>query len=289
MSGAVLPGFDELLSRLELTPEQQARASSSQEHLRSILDGKFMLDRKPVLIGSYARHTQIRTERDIDLLVVLADDPHWKTYQYRSASLVRDLRKMIKKSYPKTKLSHDEVAVVMEMDVLNFDVVPAFASADYFVVPNGDRGWQATNPLHHIELMQERNKKDARLKPLVKILKYWNKRNDSRFRSLHLEMAAERIWRGRTIPDYPGAIAMTLTYLRSLLDHQPFPDPWPQGGRLDGYFGLFGRGSAKDLAAKDGRTAVRAEALRLSGREAAALSCWQTVFAGEFPVVNSPE
>lgn len=246
-----------------------------------------MLDRKPILMGSYARHTQIRTERDIDLLVVLADDPHWKTYQYRSASLVRDLRKAIKKSYPKTKLSHDEIAVVMEMDVLNFDVVPAFASVDHFVVPNGDGGWQVTNPLHHIALMQDRNKKDGRLKPLVKLLKYWNKRNDSRFRSLHLEMAAERIWRDRAIPDYAGAVAMSLTYLRSLLDFQPFPDPWPDGARLDGYFGIFGRGTAKDAAANDGKTAVRAEALRLSGHEAEALSCWQTVFASEFPVVEA--
>ncbi len=287
MAASVTLGFDELLSRLELTPEQRARAASSQEHLRSILDGKFTLDRKPILIGSYARQTQIRMERDIDLLVVLADDPHWKDYQQRSASLVRDLRKVIKKSYPKTKLSHDEVAVVMEMDVLNFDVVPAFVSEDHFVVPRGDGGWQATNPLHHVELMETRNKQDHCLKPLVKLIKSWNKRNDSHFRSLHLEMAVERIWRGRAIPDYPGAVAVTLAYVRVLLDSEPFLDPWAKGGPLDGYFGWFGRSAAKDAAWTDAKTAMRAEGLRLNGREAEAVECWQTVFAKGFPIVES--
>jgi predicted nucleotidyltransferase len=283
VSSAVLAGFEELLHRLELTPDQQTKLSTSQEYLRSIIAEKFSLGREPILIGSYARYTQIRMDRDIDLLVVLADDPHWPTYQRRSSALVSDLRKAIKASYPKTKLSNAGIAVVMDMEVLNFDVVPAFASEDHFVIPNGDGGWQATNPLYHINLMEAHNKLDNRLKPLVKILKFWNQQNDSYWQSFHLEMATERIWRGRTIADYPGAVATSLVYLRALLEVPPFANPWSAGERLDGYLWALRRLWAKQRTSTDAATAVRAEGLRLGGREEEALSSWHSVFGGGFP------
>lgn len=284
MPDAIAQGFETLLGRLELTQDQQAKLSTSQEYLRSILAGKFTLERTPTLIGSYARHTQIRQDRDIDLLLVLADDPHWKQYEKRSGALVRDLRRAIKSTYPKTKSNDAGVAVVMDMEVVNFDVVPAFLSADHFVIPDGDDSWQTTNPIHHIELMEARGKKDSRLKPLVKVMKFWNLRRGSWLQSLHLEMAIERIWRGRLIPDYPGGVASTLSYLRSLLNYPPFHDPWSAEKRLDGYLWVLPRHWAKDAVGSAAEVTIRAEGLRLAGREDEAIAAWQTVFAGDFPV-----
>ena len=274
-----------MLRRLELTPDQQSALATSQERLRSILTGNFTLDRIPLVVGSYARQTQIRMDRDIDLLVVLDRRAHWPSYDKRSGRLVRDLRKAIKRSYPRTKLSDAEVAVVMEMEALNFDVVPAFAAPDGFVMPDGDGGWKPTNPPYHFQLMEAHSKLDPRLKPLVKLLKFWNHQNDSYFDSFHLEMTVQRIWSGRLIPDYPGAFATTLVSIRALLDYPPFPDPWLPGGRLDGYLWALRRHWAKQRTASDAAGAVRAEAVRLSGREEEALKAWQAVFANEFPVV----
>ena len=87
------------------------------------------------------------------------------------------------------------------------------------------------------------------------------------------------------IPDYPGAFATTLVNIRALLDYPPFPDPWLPGGRLDGHLWALRRHWAKQRTASDAAAAVRAEAVRLSGRDEEALKAWQAVFANEFPVV----
>ncbi len=283
MAKAVLAAFDQLLTDLTLTDEQVKTAVARHTTLRDFLKGRFTLAEDPMLTGSYSRKTLVRQERDIDVMAVFDVEKYWKNYEQNSNALVYLVREALNKQYGKSDVSASGAAVLMQMTVFNVDVVPVFRrKGGGYLVSDGAHHWKATNPPYHYELMEQRNKADARLKPLVKLLKYWNIVNDAKLESFHLEMAVEQMWRKEKIGAYPDAMMQTLQVLASYIKG-PVNDPWEPGGRIDGYLSTEVRDKARAMASSDAGASSKAETLRISGNEAGAFEQWQVVFRKQFP------
>ena len=288
MARSVIAGFDELLTRVALTADQRSVGSSRQTSLRNFLKDRFTLyaaepDPNPWLIGSYARNTILRQERDIDIMVSLSPTKYWETYANNSSGLVGLVRNALNKEYSKSEVSSSGAAVVMEMSIFNVDVVPVFPrNGGGYLVADGQGKWKSSNPNFHFNLMLDHNKQDDRLKPLVKVAKFWNLCNDSLLESFHLEAMIEYMWRGISIGSYPHGLKETLRVLAAYLP-SGFIDPWEPGGRIDLYLSAEKRKKVVGFASTDAASAARAEELRTHGNDQAATDEWQKVFRKEFP------
>lgn len=288
MPRTVISAFDELLTRVALTRDQREIGSTRQTALRDFLKGRFTLyaeepEPNPWLIGSYSRQTILRQERDLDIMVSLSPGKYWETYKSRSSGLVYLVRNGLKEGYPNSEVSSSGAAVVMEMTIFNVDVVPVFPrDGGGYLVADGNDGWNATNPNVHFKLMEDHNKQDDLLKPLVKLMKYWNICNGELLQSFHLEMMVEYMWRGVSIGSHPHGVKETLRVLAGYLPNT-FNDPWSAGGRIDDYLSTDDRAKVVDYAQKDAASSAKAEELRRGGDDRSAFDHWQKVFNKQFP------
>lgn len=283
MARAVLTAFDELLTRLALTDNQRQVASTRQNRLRDFLRQRFELVDDPWLTGSYSRQTIVRQDRDIDVMASFSVSRYWSSYEHNSVGFVQLVRDALNREYGSSDVSRSGAAVVMRMEVFNVDVVPVFArQGDGFLLSNGVSRWKATNPPFHFKLMEDHNTRDPRLKPLVKLMKFWNICNDALLESFHLEMMIERMWQSGTIDSYPDGVKETLRVLPVWL-RESFSDPWADGGLIDGYLTPQARAKAIQFAEADAAASARAETLRRQGDDEAAFDSWQTIFRFEFP------
>lgn len=283
MPKTVLAAFDELLARLALTPDQEKTASTRHTNLRDFLEARFTLLERPWLTGSYSRQTIVRQDRDIDVMACFSHEKYWEIYRKKSSGLVYLLREALNNEYGSSDVSSSGAAVVMKMSVFDVDVVPVFQrDGGGYLVADGSNGWKSTNPRAHAKLMAERNAQDSRLKPTVKLMKYWNLCNDELLESFHLEMMIEQMWRSLTISSYPHGVKGTLGALGSWIDGTT-NDPWAPGGRIDTYLSSNVRSNASQNARSDAKSSADAEDLRKAGKEAAAFERWQDVFRKQFP------
>lgn len=288
MSRTILAAFDELLTRVALTPEQRGIGSTRQNNMRDFLKERFVLYAEepppnPWLIGSYSRNTILRQERDIDIMVSLSPAKYWDTYKSNSSGLVYLVREALNRQYGRSEVSSSGAAVVMEMSIFNVDVVPVFPRDGGGYLVAGSAGtWKSSNPNLHYNLMEEHNKQDDKLKPLVKLVKYWNLCNRALLESFHLELMVEHMWRGVSIGNYPHGMKETLRVLPNYIPNV-FNDPWPSGGRVDAYLSSEDRAKVLEYAKGDAALAVKAEELRAQGNDQAAFDYWQKVFAKQFP------
>jgi len=171
----------------------------------------------------------------------------------------------------------------MEMTVFNVDVVPVFPrQSGGYLVAGGTGAWKPTNPNVHYNLMENHNEQDGMLKPLVKLMKYWNLCNGALLESFHLELMVEQMWRGVSIGSYPHGVAETLAVLVTYIPNA-FNDPWPSGGRVDAYLSTDNRSKVLGYAKSDAASAARAEESRRNGDDRGAFDHWQKVFANQFP------
>ena len=285
MPYTVAGSFTELLERLKLTDRQQEVVGGRIRHLRDFCGRRYELVRQPWAIGSFGRETIIRPERDIDVMVIF-DDAYWGNYRHDSKRFLHGFRDDLNTEYGDTKVSSQGVAVRMALsEGLQVDVVPGFTAepSGGFQIPNGAGAWQLTNPPYHDGLMERSNIRLAsRLKPLVRLMKFWNLCNLAYWRSFHLELMVEAMWRGdATVPAWPNAVAETLRVAPTWAAGE-FKEPW-LGARLDGYLASDARGKLVERLRSDYATAQRALDASLRGDQQSAIASWAVVFHNGFP------
>lgn len=155
------------------------------------LDGYFgeAVDRS-LIFGSYSRRTilprHMDSRSDIDYMVVFADSAHQpQTYLNR-------LRRFVGTHYGSSEIAQSNPTIVLSLNHISFELVPAVE--DWF---NGLRipakvssfqSWIGTDPTGFNQELTNKNQSHYNLiKPLVRIIKYWNAQNRYPFESYDLE------------------------------------------------------------------------------------------------------
>ncbi len=286
MATTVSSGFTALLSRLDLTSDQSTTAAARSKGLKDFINNTFTMAEQAFTIGSYRRGTLIRPERDIDLFAPLDYQTYKGRYDNASRAFLYFIRDKLNDGYSKTKTSSREVAVLLDFSVIRADVVPAFnrKGGGYFI-PNGKNGWQATNPPFHTRLINNRdNELENRLKPLIRLMKFWNISNGGHLRSFHVELMVWSMWReASSLPTMmSAAVAQSIDTMRSWL-RSTFSDPWEGGGWIDSYLSSDDRAMVLRMLDNDAKASADAEDYRKAGKVEKAFERWSVVFRQEFP------
>jgi hypothetical protein len=111
------------------------------------------------IVGSIGRHTAISGFSDLDMLFVLPKEKKKQYDDYKGngqSKLLQDVKKEIKKRYPKTIVRGDGQVVVVSFESINkiIEVCPVFERTDgAFDYPDSNNGgaWKKTDPFPEIE------------------------------------------------------------------------------------------------------------------------------------------
>ncbi len=278
-----------------------------------LVDGDF-------LSGSYARGTKIHPLDDIDIMIVLdgtglfaisngvqlnarvrgsgaSGSPVMQHTDERgyisSAKILEVFREALKETYPNSEIKKDGQAVNVWLDSyqLGLDIVPCFhiqpndGSQDFYYIPfgRGSTMWMTTNPKIDERISDFLDQKhDKKLKPVIKLLKYWNKeQNGGRLRSYHVEAVAWYVFNAHPekIRDYPSALKYFFTNAGGYLA-APCADPTKLGGHIDTYLTQEARAQTIQKIQEAQRIGGNATLLGLATPEKQ-LAGWRRLFGNQ--------
>lgn len=172
--------------------------------------------------GSFARRTKIRELDDIDVMIGLTgegshytectdkititvnnEESNLKKYCFDYTSELNS-RKIINRfvsscsnveQYSSAEIKRNQEAATLKLKSYswNFDIVPCFITAPdasnntYYLIPDGNGYWKKTDPRIDQQRASEINQKhDGNVLQVIRIMKYWNKRNTKPIMSSYL-------------------------------------------------------------------------------------------------------
>ncbi len=146
------------------------------------------------VFGSYARGTMLPREfdqnSDIDILIGF----NTTSSKLRPESYRERLKKFAFKHYPNAKVTKDHPSIVIELNHVNFDLVPSIFDKgiiwDSIEIPDKDGGWMETDPEKFSKKLTDANTSyNSVVKPIVRLLKAWNAHQGYPYYSYDLESA----------------------------------------------------------------------------------------------------
>lgn len=154
------------------------------------------------LSGSYKRETAIARIDDVDIVFII-DPGAWPGDFFglsdfpQPNKVLETFARAIRLRYPQSSVFTQRRSVRLQLYHLDIDVVPAvedIGDPEIIYIPDVQEGsWISTSPKKHSAQATRVNQaRDGRLKPLIKLLKFWNSRlpSTARFKSFALESIA---------------------------------------------------------------------------------------------------
>ena len=173
--------------------------------------------------GSYTRGTilprKADASSDIDYMVVFKN-----SYGYKPETFFKRLKNFANHWYSTSEIYRDSPTIVLELNHIKFELVPAYNASIYswtkqynIPAPRTDYAdWMTTDPNGFNSKLTDKNTSEKSLiKPLVRLLKYWNTRNGHVYSSYELEqhIIDQGYWFDNNLRDYfYTAVASLPTY-----------------------------------------------------------------------------
>lgn len=236
---SVAEAFDKFRSNLEPTASEVADASRRHQKIRGQIAEELSVA-DSFLTGSYVRHTAVRPLKDVDIMVVLAEDESDYLHQNPQGILHR-ICEILELHYPnRVHLQSRSVTVEFGITVINdisdkvvaVDVVPAFPEAINYQIPDTHSGtWILTNPKVHQRMATDCNASlTGHWIPLVKMAKKANSHAGSQngTKPVRPNFLLEVMAHTLVAPPWAGPYPLELrAFLASVSDQldQRWPDP----------------------------------------------------------------
>lgn len=164
-----------------------------------------------IKFGSFARNTKIRPLDDIDLLLVFnaGGGTHYESYFENNTHTIKipeeskNLRKLCNvdgtlnsikvvnkivsslnkiEHYKNAAIHRRQEAATLSLNSYdwNFDIVPSFYATDnFYLIPDGNGKWKKTDPrIDQQNVTVVNQKHNGKILQLIRILKYWQKRQN---------------------------------------------------------------------------------------------------------------
>ncbi len=146
-----------------------------------------------LVFGSYLRDTILPRlydpNSDIDILIQFntEDFEKLKPESYRN-----QLKKFAEDYYPNSLVTKDHPSIVLELNHIKFDLVPSIFDEgfiyDSIEIPDKNGGWMETEPeAFNEKLTQTNTRYNSIVKPIIRLLKFWNASHDYPYFSFELE------------------------------------------------------------------------------------------------------
>lgn len=134
---------------------------------------------------------------DIDYMIVFNN-----TIGYKPQTFIDKLKRFATAKYSTSEIKMSHPTVVLSLNHIKFDLVPAYKQAYYTTyyipAPKSDyTEWISTDPNGFNNQLTEKNKTNLfHLKPTIRLVKYWNAKNDYVYNSFELEkeLAGKAYW-----------------------------------------------------------------------------------------------
>lgn len=148
-----------------------------------------------IVFGSYTRDTilprQFDGNSDIDILIQFNTDDYDKL---KPESYRNQLKRFAEINYPNSGIVKDHPSIVIELNHIKFDLVPSIFDEgfiyDSIEIPDKSGGWMETEPDAFNKKLTETNSNyNFIVKPIIRLLKYWNASHDYPYFSFELETA----------------------------------------------------------------------------------------------------
>lgn len=160
--------------------QEAKKINASVQHLKSKLEVEFsdiLVDIIP--FGSYQRGTILPRKydenSDVDIMIVFNhSDINVRPITYRK--YLQDFSDL---HYPNSLSFKSAPAVVLELNHIKYDLVPAyiseFLSSKTIYIPETDSDWISTDPHGFSNKITEKNKNNSNMiKPAIRLMKAWN-------------------------------------------------------------------------------------------------------------------
>lgn len=289
----VAEAFDKFRQKLELTDTEKNDAQRRHTEVRECIRAKFDVKRD-FLTGSYGRHTKTKPLKDIDIFFVLGPKEAYRRKEAPRKTLDAFENCLIEK-YGSDKVERGRRCITVEFDkvyqtqdpdgkVLSIDAVPAFDTAQHFDIPDDNLGkWIESDPEIHAQQATDKNKAlDGKWKPLVKMLKRWNREAKKPIKpSFLLEVMAQDLIDG-PFSTYPDEIINFFSNAHETIGNV-WPDPAKLGPPVSDQMDQARIATAKEALRNAEKIADRAKRAESLGNISEALSLWRQLFGSYFP------
>jgi Second Messenger Oligonucleotide or Dinucleotide Synthetase domain len=261
-----------------------ARKDSVVENLTGTFPaGSDMPFWKANLIGSAAKDTIIRPIDDIDLLAVFSDENNAYTrYRYDSRGFLYRIREAYNDVSIQQVGARGQAVRVFFQTGGHVDVAPVFfAGAEDYLLPAGDGAWLRTSPFVANQWLSSRNADlGYHLKPVIRLLKRWNREHSSYFKSFHLETVVASVFSSLG-SNYRDSLTK---FFRWAPNHLPVVDPGGHGGDLSSYLTWQRRQNLLQSLSTNANRADRALLAERDGDHAEAKRLWSIILGSDFPI-----
>ena len=148
-----------------------------------------------LVFGSYTRDTilprRFDPNSDIDILIQFNTNHYAKL---KPESYRNQLKKFAEINYRNSIVLKDHPSIVIELNHIKFDLVPSYFDKGFFYdsieIPNRNGGWMETKPVAFNKKLTDANKNyNSIVKPVIRLLKYWNASHGYPYYSFELETA----------------------------------------------------------------------------------------------------
>lgn len=196
-------------SDLVLSETEKTSISTSITTLQSRLTAHFGSNiTSHFQFGSYPRGTILPRKADIysdiDYMIVFdtSSDGQKKPQTYLDR-----LKKFAETKYSTSEISQSSPTIVLSLNHIRFELVPAIYSYGYQIPSPASSfsEWMSTDPSGANQAINDKNKSENyQIKPLVRLIKYWNATQSYPFSSFSLEqyIVSKFFWSCPALKDY---------------------------------------------------------------------------------------
>jgi hypothetical protein len=186
---SVLSFLTNTASSAVLSPAEQSSITTSISTLQTRIGLHFSsgVIKQHFRFGSSTRGTilprSMDEHSDIDYMIVFSENNATpQTYMNR-------LKAFVEKYYSSSEIRQSSPTIVLELNHIKFDLVPAAADwLGVLQIPSKSGGWMSTNPNDFNATLEAKNKEHRSLiKPTIRLFKYWNAKSGFPFESFEME------------------------------------------------------------------------------------------------------
>lgn len=199
---SVLSYLSDLSSRLVITQDERISIAvsigflrnnlSNWEHSRDIV--------QQFVFGSYDRETILPrwadADSDVDYMIVFRNSNNMQPQTF-----LNWLRSFTEKYYSRSICHQSFPTVAVELSHIKFELVPAVNTWGYMIPDRSTyySRWQSTDPKGLKQRITTANIYNGNVRPLIRIMKYWNALNGKPYASFELEqMVANYLFYGQS-------------------------------------------------------------------------------------------
>jgi hypothetical protein len=198
-----------LSSALVLRGAEKDSINASISTLKTRLSSYFGSDiTAQFRFGSSVRETilprKANERSDIDYMIVF----NTSSGTFKPQTYLDRLRRFAAKYYSSSEIHQSNPTVMLELDHIKFDLVPAISQYSQYQIPSPASSWSEwilTDPNGFSQQLTDANtKNNFQIKPLVRLIKYWNSRNGHLYTTFSLEqnIVARSFLGGSLLKDY---------------------------------------------------------------------------------------